>query len=204
MGNQLKVTVSGSFQRHLAPVTSAVEAFTSLGCRVLSPEDPRVVDSFGEFLFVASDRFRTIRTVQNRHLAAIAASQFLWLVDPDGYVGQSASLELGFAIALGIPILTTAPPADLTLRQYVTVVPSEAEAVATAQRAHPAGRSGLQPVTGAVLLDPPAVAADLHLRLERLEAELLRPENPASNELLGSIASHIAASVDVSRERVHP
>src|SRR4051794_20369938 len=105
MTDQLNVTVSGSFRRHLAPIAAAVETFAGLGCRVLSPEDPRVVDSFGEFLFVASDRFRTIRTVQNRHLAAIGASQLLWLVNPDGYVGQSASMELGFAVALGIPIM---------------------------------------------------------------------------------------------------
>jgi hypothetical protein len=199
MTNQLKVTVSGSFRRHLAPITTAVETFTALGCRVLSPEDPRVVDSFGEFLFVASDRFRTIRTVQNRHLAAIGASHFLWLVDPDGYVGQSASMELGFAVALGIPIMGDSPPSDLTLRQYVTVVASERAAVDVARRS--GAESPLQEVTGSVLLDPTAVTADLHSRLDRLEAELVHPVNPSSDDLLASIASGIGASLNVRRER---
>lgn len=200
MTDQLKVTVSGSFRRHLTPITTAVETFTALGCRVLSPEDPRVVDSFGEFLFVASDRFRTIRTVQNRHLAAIGASQFLWLVDPDGYVGQSASMELGFAVALGIQIMADSPPSDLTLRQYVTVVASERAAVDAARKSR-GNTSRLHQVTGSVLLDPTAVTADLHSRLDQLEAELVRPENPGSDDLLASIASGIGASVDVRRER---
>ncbi len=199
MTSQLKVTVSGSFRRHLASITTAVETFTSLGCRVLSPEDPRVVDSFGEFLFVASDRLRTIRTVQNRHLAAIAASDFLWLVDPDGYVGQSASMELGFAVALGIPIMTAGAPSDLTLRQYVTIVPSETASV-DALRTNRTGGGQLPAVTGAMLLDPAAVTADLHLRLDRLEAELVHPKNPASNDLVESLASEIRASVDLGRE----
>lgn len=199
MTNQLNVTVSGSFRRHLAPITTAVETFTTLGCRVLSPEDPRVVDSFGEFLFVASDRFRTIRTVQNRHLAAIGASHFLWLVDPDGYVGQSASMELGFAVALGIPIMSDSTPSDLTLRQYVTVVASERVAVDVTRRR--GAKSPRKEVVSSVLLDPPAVTADLHSRLDRLEAELLQPENPGSEDLLASIASGISASLDVRRER---
>ena len=200
MDNHLRVTVSGSFHRHLAAITRAVETFNDLSCRVLSPEDPRVVDNFGEFLFVVSDHFRTIRSVQNRHLAAVQASDFLWLVDPDGYVGQSASMELGFAVAMGVPIMTAVPPSDLTLRQYVITVASEAEAVLEARRTRFA-RTRIEPVTGAVLLDPPMVATELHEHLDRLEAELLQPANPVSDELAVSIASQITANVDIGRER---
>jgi len=119
--NELSVTVSGSFKRHLRAIQEAVAEFQSRDVMVLSPSEPTIVDSFGDFVFVASDRRRSIKGVQNRHLSAIRNSDFLWLVSNDGYVGQSASMELGFAVAEGIPVYSDGAPTDLTLRQYCTV-----------------------------------------------------------------------------------
>jgi len=115
----LTACVSGSFHRHLDGVYEAVKELKASGVDVLSPRDPRVVDARGEFLFVASDLVRSVYLVQDRHLRAIKASDFLWLVTPDGYVGQSASMEIGFAVANGIPIFGVDLPYDMTLRQYV-------------------------------------------------------------------------------------
>jgi hypothetical protein len=75
----LTATVSGSFHRHLVGIYTAVGDLRAAGVNVLSPSDPRVVDHLGEFLFVASDRVRSIRLVQDRHLQCIGASTFLWL-----------------------------------------------------------------------------------------------------------------------------
>src|SRR5664279_4026678 len=111
--------VSGSFHRHMAAITAVVHELASLSVRVLSPADPRVVAAQGEFLFVASDPVRSVRLVQDRHLESIRAANFVWLICPDGYVGQSASMEVGFAAAVGVPIFSTHAPSDLTLRQYV-------------------------------------------------------------------------------------
>src|SRR5580704_19244726 len=116
----LTATVSGSFHRHMDAITGVVYELAALSVRVLSPADPRVVAHEGEFLFVASDPVRSVRLVQDRHLESIRAADFLWLICPDGYVGQSASMEVGFAAAAGVPIFATHAPSDLTLRQYVT------------------------------------------------------------------------------------
>jgi hypothetical protein len=89
----LNATVSGSFHRHMEAITSAVHELAALNVRVLSPADPRIVAQQGEFLFVASDPVRSVKLVQDRHLESIRAANFLWLVCPDGYVGQSASQE---------------------------------------------------------------------------------------------------------------
>src|SRR5580658_1748595 len=145
-----RVAVSGSFHRHMEAITAAVQELASLSIRVLSPADPRVVAAQGEFLFVASDRVRSVRLVQDRHLESIRAADFLWLVCPDGYVGQSASMEVGFAAAAGVPIFSTRSPSDLTLRQYVTVVPMLSEAV---RRTIATRRSKSQ---GSLLIDPHA------------------------------------------------
>lgn len=149
----------------------AVEELASQSIRVLSPADPRIVAAQGEFLFVASDPVRSVRLVQDRHLESIRASSFLWLVCPDGYVGQSASMEIGFAAAIGMPIYSTHAPSDLTLRQYVKVVPSLAEAVRSAE-VSPRPRQ-----SEGILINPRASIAEAHDILERLGVVLTRPGN---------------------------
>lgn len=170
-GHGLAVTVSGSFHRHMHEIGTAVEELAALSIRVLSPADPRIVAAQGEFLFVASDPVRSVRLVQDRHLEAIRASSFLWLVCPDGYVGQSASMEIGFAAAIGMPIYSTHAPSDLTLRQYVKIVPSLAEAVRLAE-ASPRPRQ-----SEGILINPRASIAEAHDTLERLGSVLTRPGN---------------------------
>jgi hypothetical protein len=172
----LNATVSGSFHRHMDAITSAVHELASLRVRVLSPADPRIVAYQGEFLFVASDPIRSVRLVQDRHLESIKVANFLWLVCPDGYVGQSASMEIGYAAAVGVPIFATYAPNDLTLRQYVKTVPSLAAAVrmitVSPQRRRPEG----------ILIDPRASVEKAHYILERIGAILTRTtgtEDPA-------------------------
>jgi hypothetical protein len=173
-GRPMSAAVSGSFHRYMGAITAAVQELASLGIRVLSPADPRVVAHQGEFLFVASDRVRSVRLVQDRHLESIRAADFLWLVCPDGYVGQSASMEIGFAAAVGVPIFSTRPPSDLTLRQYVITAPSIAEALRrTAAVRLPRRHEG-------ILIDPHASVEEAHYILDRVKSLLTR--SGASNE----------------------
>ena len=163
----LTATVSGSFHRHMGVITSAVYELAALSVRVLSPADPRIVAAQGEFLFVASDPVRSVRLVQDRHLESIRAASFLWLVCPDGYLGQSASMEVGFAAAVGVPIFAAHVPSDLTLRQYVKIVPTLAAVVSmmttSRRRKHPEG----------VLIDPHASVEKAHYILDRIGAVLV-------------------------------
>lgn len=164
----LKATVSGSFHRHMSAIAAAVEELVEHSIRVLSPADPRVVAQHGDFLFVASDRIRSVRLVQDRHLESIRSSNFLWLVCPDGYVGQSASMELGFAAAVGVPIFGTSAPDDLTLRQYVNVVP----ALSTAVDIVKANSRPVEPES--FLINPRASMEEAHEILERIEGAATR------------------------------
>jgi len=163
----LTAAVSGSFHRHMEAITRAVHELAAHSVRVLSPADPRVVAAQGEFLFVASDRVRSVRLVQDRHLESIRAANFLWLVCSDGYVGQSASMEIGYAAGAGIPIFALRAPADLTLREYVTVVPSLADAV---RRVEASGR----PRREGILINPHVSVEQAHDILERIKTRLTR------------------------------
>ena len=169
--DDLAVVVSGSFHRHMERITAAVHEFAALSVRVLSPADPRVVANKGEFLFVASDPVRSIRLVQDRHMDCIRAAGFVWLVCPDGYVGLSAAMELGAAREAGVPIFSTRAPNDLTLREYVRVVPTVAEAARTANAiARPRRPEG-------ILIDPHASVQEAHAILERVDAALMRKDS---------------------------
>jgi hypothetical protein len=152
-------------------IGSAVRELATLSVRVLSPADPRIVAAQGEFLFVASDRVRSVRIVQDRHLDSIRAADFLWLICPDGYVGSSASLEIGAAITTAVPIFATRAPIDLTLREYVTIVPALSEALrrveASSRPRHPEG----------LLIDPHASVEEAHHILERIEGTLNRRDS---------------------------
>lgn len=162
----LSAAVSGSFHRHMAAITAAVQDLAALSIRVLSPADPRVVAHQGEFLFVASDRLRSVRLVQDRHLECIRAADFLWLICPDGYVGQSAAMEVGFAAAYGVPIFCTRAPLDLTLQQYVTIIPTLGDALRRITlNPQPRRKQGM-------LINPHASLEEAHHILERIDGAL--------------------------------
>jgi hypothetical protein len=142
-------------------IKATVDELREMGVVVLSPAEPRVVDRFGDFLYVASDRFRNIRLVQDRHLESIAGSDFVWLVAADGHVGTSASLEMGFALANGIRIFSADVPLDLTLRQYVSLVPHLRWAVQIQMHQRPTFRQPL-------LVDPLSTIETAQQHLETL------------------------------------
>ena len=148
-------------------VQEAVYSLSDLGVVVLSPADPRVVDRRGEFLFVASDKLRSVRLVQGRHLAAIAASDFLWLVAPDGYVGPSAAMEIGFAVGKQIPVFCATEVQDMTLQEFVAVVSGPKAAIAAVL-----GRPRREVAFGG-LLDPNGAVERAQEGLEALRGRLL-------------------------------
>lgn len=183
----LSAAVSGSFHRHMDAITSAVHELAALRVRVLSPADPRIVAQQGEFLFVASDRVRSVRLVQDRHLESIRAANFLWLVCPDGYVGQSASLELGAAIMVGVPIFTTRQPLDVTLREYVTIVPTLKEALRIVATTHRQNRPE------GFLINPQASLEEAHDILEGVGTLLVRRGTDTNVDSAAEVYRGIAA-----------
>lgn len=86
-------TVSGSFRRHLSEVQAAIEDLKRSGVEILSPRDADIVGAKEGFTRLASDSFACIRR-----------SHFLWVVCPDGHLGLSTTMEIGYALAAGVPV----------------------------------------------------------------------------------------------------
>jgi NTP pyrophosphatase (non-canonical NTP hydrolase) len=69
---------------------------------------------------------RTPNQIENNHLDAIQHADFVWFFAPDGYVGPTGALEVGFARASGIPVYTDTVLKDITIKNFVEVVESPA------------------------------------------------------------------------------
>lgn len=176
MNHSLRATVSGSFHRHMPAIYEAVGELRARQVEVLSPSDPRVVDHIGEFLFVASDKLRSIKLVQNRHFEAIRNSDFLWIVCPDGYTGASTSAEIGAAYMAGIPVFSSSPAIDITLREYVMKVGQIDDAI---QMARSVWR---ERGSENILIDPKSTVAESIAVMEGLGANLMKTQNNPSDE----------------------
>jgi NTP pyrophosphatase (non-canonical NTP hydrolase) len=123
------VVLSGSFRRDLVGLRTVRDDLLGMGCELLSPADLDFVGEVAGFVLAKHDESKEPREVEEAHLDAIARADFVWLHMQEGYVGQSSSLEVGFANGLGIPIFSSAIPGDTCLASFVQVVSGPSEAV---------------------------------------------------------------------------
>jgi len=170
---RLTAAVSGSFHCALAEVQSVVAELTERNVRVLSPTDPREVGAFADFIYVASDASRAVKQIQDRHFAAIAASDFLWLCAPDGYLGNSAAAEIHHANLHAVPVFCTSVPTDLYWRQVVVPVPNAESALTWLRESDRTGEARRE--GGALLLDPDRAAEQLHSAVDVVRHRLTTP-----------------------------
>jgi NTP pyrophosphatase (non-canonical NTP hydrolase) len=122
----LRVVLCGSFRRDPEALK---EAFAELSqhYEVLSPISLEFVDPDAEFVRLPHELTQPESVVEARHLDALHAADFVWLFAPNGYIGTSATFELGHAHALGIPIFSDTAPSEPMFASWVTVVDGPAE-----------------------------------------------------------------------------
>jgi len=124
-----EVVVSGSFRRDIEGLRRTHEELQDLGCIVLSPTRVEPAREENGFVYMEGEETETPEKIELKHLEAIQKAAFVWLHAPDGYVGVSAALEVGFAHAQGIPVFSRSEISDLALRHFVNQVASASEVV---------------------------------------------------------------------------
>ena len=102
----IDVVLSGSFRKDEAGLRLAYEALVDAGCRVLSPDNVNPVRDHDGFVYMDGETRHTPEALESKHLDAIQRARFVWLHAPDGYVGPSAALEVGYAAACGVPVIS--------------------------------------------------------------------------------------------------
>ena len=123
----VSTVLCGTFHRRPAELRATFDRLKA-SYAVLSPVSLDWVDPGAAFVRLPQEVSESAGEVEMRHLAGIRNADFVWLFCPDGYVGSSAAMEIGFAHAAGIPILTDSLPSDELLRTMVTFVPDGPEA----------------------------------------------------------------------------
>lgn len=104
----LQVTIAGSYKKHLDRIVEAKRLFEELGAVVLRPRS-ETVESKNEGLVLLEGDPDDEEAIQRAQLEAIAESHILYVVNPGGYVGGEATLEVGYAVAAGVTVVTSEP-----------------------------------------------------------------------------------------------
>ena len=133
---ECEVVLSGTYRKDFESLKRTYEEFRDLGCTILSPSNVTIVSEQDGFVYMHGEERETPENIEARHLAAIQKANFVWLHTPEGYVGPTAALEVGFANAIGVPVYAKESPKDKILQSFVRVVSSPIELVST-KESHP-------------------------------------------------------------------
>lgn len=131
---ELSCVVSGSF-KFKPEIDRTINELRDEGVLVLAPEkgwlwtvrsrliNPRDL----KFRPLPDERDMTPRQVEDSFLEALSKSDFVYIVDPSGYVGNSVALEMAVAYSLGIPIYSSEPiskelDSDPQWKYYISLV----------------------------------------------------------------------------------
>ena len=112
----------GSYKRDREGLFRAYDELVVTGCQVLLPQRMQFDDA--AFVRDTAEQGISSRAIEAYHLLAICKADFVMLHAPDGYVGLSAAMEIGFATAQKCPVFSRTAPQDIALRGLVKVVPS--------------------------------------------------------------------------------
>lgn len=129
--NHPKVVICGSFRKDSAGLSKLFRELETNGCRVLSPLTLDFTDTASEFVTAKNDESYSVRELERYHLRAIHEADFVIVHAPEGYIGTSASFELGYATALGIPLFSKTKPTDQMLSTQLKVTSSVFEVLET-------------------------------------------------------------------------
>jgi len=98
--------IIGSFRKHFREIIELRKELERLQIKVLSPKDCTIINPDDEFVIFQSDVTSDQRFLQDAVFSKIRYSTFVILANFDDYIGRAATLEMGYAIAHGISILT--------------------------------------------------------------------------------------------------
>lgn len=110
----------GSYKRDREGLFRAYDELVVTGCQVLSPQRMQFDDA--AFVRDTAEQGISSRAIEAYHLLAICKADFVMIYAPDGYVGLSAAMEIGFATAQKCPVFSRTAPQDIALRGLVKVV----------------------------------------------------------------------------------
>jgi ADP-ribose pyrophosphatase YjhB (NUDIX family) len=96
----IKCIIHGSFSKHFSEIKKASELFRAAGIEVLAPKHGELVPENNGFALFEDEKEqdpRLIELLYLHNLKRLGSEGFSYFVSPGGYIGKSASYELGIA-----------------------------------------------------------------------------------------------------------
>lgn len=113
--SQVRCVLHGSFRKYFPEIQAIHKLFTAAGIEVLAPTMSEIKSLENGFAILESDIAedpRMIELLYLHHLKRLGSDGFSYFVNPDGYIGKSASYELGIAHATNVRCFFTRPLDD--------------------------------------------------------------------------------------------
>lgn len=114
----LKLVISGSYRKHLSELYALKSFLTAKGFEVLSPSGEKALNPGEEFVILNSDPLEDPRILQDSIFAKMRQASFQVVLNKDGYLGKASILEIGYAISLGLQVLTIERVEDPNIAAY--------------------------------------------------------------------------------------
>ena len=100
MADNFRCVIHGSFSKHFSEIKRTADIFSSAGIEVLAPGAGEIVGETDGFVLLEGEQEndpRLIELLYLHNLRRLGPNGFSYFVNPDGYIGRSASYELGIA-----------------------------------------------------------------------------------------------------------
>lgn len=97
---EFRCIIHGSFSKHFAEIKETADIFRAAGVEVMAPKPGELVggkDGFALFEDEIDQDPRLIELLYLHNLKKLGENGFSYFVNPEGYLGKSASYELGIA-----------------------------------------------------------------------------------------------------------
>ena len=114
----VKTVLSGSYRKYFNEMVQIKKYLENKGVDVLAPICNEALTPNDEFVLLLQDFVKHPRILQDSIFAKIRNSSFLVLCNFDGYIGNAAVFEMGYAASLGIQILSINEVVDPNLAAY--------------------------------------------------------------------------------------
>jgi nucleoside triphosphatase len=100
MNGGFRCVIHGSFSKHFGEIRRAYEIFTAAGIEVLAPKQGELTAGKDGFALFEDEKEldpRLVELLYLHNLKKLGPDGFSFFVSPEGYLGKSASYELGIA-----------------------------------------------------------------------------------------------------------
>lgn len=111
----MKISIIGSFRKHYDKICEVKQVFIDSGFNVLAPNDGNILDKSVEYVLLDTDVSISPIVNESSYVNKLLESDLVYVCDVDGYVGNTAMLEIGIMICNGQEVYFLEKPVDSLL-----------------------------------------------------------------------------------------